>query len=163
MEVNYRNTRYNVNWDCSNQNKRYTRKENEFIKECCKNNISPVQIAQMLKRGLWAIEVQIMYIKNDIHNSMNNNDYSRTYTQEPSVQDQQYFCKQKKQKQYSTKQLKRVSRQTYKFQTVQNSNHNNNLKRFYDKNRKFKHAETEQIIQPSTTVIQNHLNELMGL
>eukprot|EP01084_Bolivina_argentea_P176500 305421_1 len=142
MQQNLRNTRYNVNWDCSNQYKHYTYQEKQFIEDCWKNNMSCREIAKILKRGLWAIEVQIMYIKN---NNNNNSGFSTTNTT---------FRKQKKpQKQISAKRTNRK----YK------SNQYSNLKRYYKPNRKFEHAEHEKIIQTSSITMENHLSELMGL
>ena len=59
MEQN--NCRYNCYWDISNQNKTYTKQEKRFIKKSYKNGMSATEIAKTLKRGLWAIEVQIKY------------------------------------------------------------------------------------------------------
>ena len=53
--------RYNCYWDISNQNKTYTKQEKRFIKQSYKNGMSAVDIAKILKRGLWAIQVQINY------------------------------------------------------------------------------------------------------
>ena len=75
MQQNNNNTqqqrqqRYIVNWDCSNQNKRYTIQEKQFIKHCYENGMNPISIAKQLKRGLWAIEVQIMYLKTNHRNN----------------------------------------------------------------------------------------------
>eukprot|EP01084_Bolivina_argentea_P145961 255697_1 len=71
MDSNDMNTRYNVNWDCSNQNKRYTQQEKIFIQQSWENDISTVEIAKSLKRGLWATEVQIMYIQNNSNDTTN--------------------------------------------------------------------------------------------
>ena len=54
-------TRYNCNWDVSNQNKAYTIEEKKFIKESYENGVSLIDIAKAVKRGLWAVQVQIKY------------------------------------------------------------------------------------------------------
>ena len=54
-----KNSRYNCYWDISNQNKKYTKQEKRFIKQSYKNGMSVIEIAKRLKRGYWAIKVQI--------------------------------------------------------------------------------------------------------
>ena len=56
-----KNSRYNCYWDISNQNKKYTKQEQRFIKQSYKNGMSVIEIAKHLKRGYWAIKVQIKY------------------------------------------------------------------------------------------------------
>ena len=52
-------TRYGCPWDCSNQYKQYSYDEIKFIRRCLHKGISEEQIAKRLRRGLWAIQVQI--------------------------------------------------------------------------------------------------------
>ena len=156
MQQNYRNTRYNVPWDSSSRYKRYTNQEKKYIKQCIENNISSVEIAQILKRGLWAIEVQIMYIKNNNSNHNNNHNLSITNNCSSTKQQRQYFHKQKTRKQ--------SQKQEY-FMKRENSTANtySNVKKSSEVNRKFHCSEAQKIIKTDSTLIQNHLSELMGL
>ena len=52
-------TRYGCPWDCSNQYKQYSYDEIKFIRRCLCKGISEEEIAKRLRRGLWAIQVQI--------------------------------------------------------------------------------------------------------
>ncbi len=157
MQQNYQNTRYNVPWDFSNQNKRYTIQEKKIIEQSIKNNKSSMQIAKILKRGLWAIEVQIMYIKNknnNNHNNNNNNNHNNNFSITNihccNTLQSQHLHKQKTQKQQT---------QRKNYQTDGNSN----WKKCDRPNRKFQHVNQQKIIKTSSILIENHLSELMGL
>ena len=52
-------TRYGCPWDCSNQYKQYSYDEIKFIRRSLYKGISEEEIAKRLRRGLWAIQVQI--------------------------------------------------------------------------------------------------------
>ncbi len=160
MQQNYRNTRYNVSWDCSNQYKRYTNEEKRLIENCMKNNMNSIEIAKLLKRGLWPIEVQIMYLKQNNHNdndNYNNNNFSTTNNYNSTRQPKQYLHKQKTQKQQSMRQTNCMQRKN------RQANRCSNIQRYYELNRKFEHTESQKIIKTGSTLIRNHVSELMGL
>ncbi len=94
-----------------------------------------------------------MHIKNGNDNNIETN------TEVSSSQKRQYLLTQRTVKHQSTKQMNCVSKQTQKFQATEHSY----SKRFYKTNRKFKHSESEKAIKTHSTVVQNHLNELMDL
>ena len=160
MQQNNNNTqqqrqqRYIVNWDCSNQNKRYTIQEKQFIKQCYENGINPISIAKQLKRGLWAIEVQIMYLKT---NHRNNHKAPTTFyprnrsigSHRPQIQHLKKHQKQKKQ---------REKQQAPQQQETENWG---NIKQTGKINRKF--TGLESIVETKTNVMQSHVYQLMGL
>ena len=129
-------TRYNCNWDVSNQNKAYTIEEKKFIKESYENGVSLIDIAKAVKRGLWAVQVQIKYylVKDN-------------YQTRPSkhVQKQHVQQKQKQKQKQKSKSRKNLRKRIVKFQR-----------------RKFE-SETEVLIKTSKTEIEDHVNELMGV
>ena len=52
-------TRYFCNWDCSNQGKFYTVRERQFMRQAVGKGKSITYMAKKLKRGYWAIQVQV--------------------------------------------------------------------------------------------------------
>ena len=106
-------SRYNCYWDISNQNKKYTKQEKRFIKQSYKNGMSVIEIAKTLKRGLWAIQVQIF-------------DYGvvkRNYQTRPTKPVQKKYVQKYKKKLNQSKMYKRkrVKVQNRKFQNETNT------------------------------------------
>ena len=57
--MNQKRTRFDCHWDCSNQGKIYTNREKQFIERSVRQGKSITHIAKCLRRGWWAIEVQV--------------------------------------------------------------------------------------------------------
>ena len=157
---NSRNQRYNPYWDCSNQNKRYTEEEKTFIEQSWKEGMTAIEIAKILKRGLWAVEVQIMYIKQN-----KNIHYRSSYSSYSSFKPQQKRQKQQLQQQ---QRVQRQQVQTHIPQQLQQQQeqqqkqkYNPNLKFCAQQNRKFNGKQI--IVKSNKTETQNHIYELMGL
>ena len=107
-----KNSRYNCYWDISNQNKKYTKQEQRFIKQSYKNGMSVIEIAKHLKRGYWAIKVQIKYYI-----------LKRNYQTRPTKPVKKQNVKKYKRKLNQSKMYKRkrVNLQNRKFKTEKNN------------------------------------------
>ena len=150
-----RQQRYIVNWNTSNQNKKYTIQEKQFIKQCYEKGISPMSIAKQLKRGLWAIEVQIMYLKNNHRNNHRapTTFYPRNRSHGSHRPQTQHLKKQQQQKIQREKQ-----QQAPQQEETQNWG---NIKPKGKRNRKFNTESS--IIQTKENEMQAHVYKLMCL
>ena len=157
-------TRYNCDWDCSRQNKRYSEKEKEFIQQSWKNGKSIVEIAKKLKRGYWAIEVQIMYNLN-INKNKNYNDHTdnenhnHNHNKFKSVTS---AIKKRKTRPNDFKQKVQPPPKKKKRFNHSNQMFGNSIKRSAQLRRKF-YNQTTNCVKTETTEIENHINKLMGL
>ena len=164
MQQNNNNTqqqrqqRYIVNWDCSNQNKRYTIQEKQFIKQCYENGINPISIAKQLKRGLWAIEVQIMYLKNNHRN----NHRAPPTTFYPRNRSVGFYGSHGSQTQHLKKQKQKQKQKKQAPQQQETENWGNNIKQTGKINRKFTGLETK-IIKTKSNEMEAHIYQLLGI
>ena len=152
-------TRYNCDWDCSRQNKQYSESEKKFIQQNWNAGKSIVEIAKKLKRGYWAIEVQIMYnLKRNIYDEERNHNHNKVKSTGSSTR------KRKKRPKDLMQKTQPPPRKKTRFICI-NKNFDgsvNSIKRTAQINRKFQDQKTN-VIKTTKSEMQNHIGKLMGL
>ena len=152
-------TRYNCDWDCSRQNKQYSESEKKFIQQNWNAGKSIVEIAKKLKRGYWAIEVQIMYnLKRNIYDEERNHNHNKVKSTGSSTR------KRKKRPKDLMQKTQPPPRKKTRFICI-NKNFDgsvNSIKRTAQINRKFQDKKTN-VIKTTKSEMQNHIGKLMGL
>ena len=152
-------TRYNCDWDCSRQNKQYSESEKKFIQQNWNAGKSIVEIAKKLKRGYWAIEVQIMYnLKRNIYDEERNHNHNKVKSTGSSTR------KRKKRPKDLMQKTQPPPRKKTRFICI-NKNFDGSvysIKRTAQINRKFQDKKTN-VIKTTKSEMQNHIGKLMGL
>lgn len=144
---------YSVNWNTSNNGKRYTESEFRFIREKYYQNWSATRVAIELKRGLWAIEVQFMHLRNN----------SRIRSAKEKILSKSDFMSQQKKNRLKMKMMnhqKKISAHPRYLKFNENKNKNKKVLPKQHRNRKFEKSPQTKVVEGD---LEKHLKELMGL